>query len=246
MPIIFDEKKHAQEVIKNGTQTIRNKNFELQLVANYLREEGYSDAYIEEELHRISKKCFRDYNRIQMYKSIDQKVKKSKKGILKIALPVKIYKEEMDVILSEENIKCQKLMFVYLVLAKYYMSNVKSEKYYVGCKDNDIFKLCNMYTRKQEKLDLMHYLTKKGYITPTLSMSSVVNYVKESGDVVLEIIPDYDMIYYFEKEYLDGIFINCEVCGRLVKKTNNRVKYCKECAKKINKKNALSATNIKI
>ena len=76
MPIIFDEKKHAQEVIKNGTQTIRNKNFELQLVANYLREEGYSDAYIEEELHRISKKCFRDYNRIQMYKSIDQKVKR--------------------------------------------------------------------------------------------------------------------------------------------------------------------------
>ena len=54
------------------------------------------------------------------------------------------------------------------------------------------------------------------------------------------------MIYYFEKEYLDGIFINCEVCGRLVKKTNNRVKYCKECAKKINKTNALSATNIKI
>ena len=87
----------------------------------------------------------------------------------------------------------------------------------------DYFALFDVFPRKQEKLDIMHYLTKKGYITPTLSMSSVVNYVKESGDVVLEIIPDYDMIYYFEKEYLDGIFINCEVCGRLVKKTNNRV-----------------------
>ncbi len=246
MPIIFDEIKHAQEVIKNGTQTVRNKNFELQLVANYLREEGYPDNYIEEELHRISKKCFQDYNRIQMYKSIDQKVKRSKKSTLKTAKPVKIYKEEIDTILSEENIKCQKLMFVYLVLAKYYMSNSQSDKYYVGCKDNDIFKLCNMYTRKQEKLDLMHYLTKNGYITPTLSMSSVVNYVKEDGEVVLEIIPDNDMIYYFEKEYLDGIFINCEICGRLVKKTNNRVKYCKECAKTINKNNALTTTNFKI
>ena len=57
------------------------------------------------------------------------------------------------------------------------MSNNKTDKYYVGCEDNDIFKLCDMYTRKQEKLDMMHYLTVKGYIKPTLSMSSVVNYV---------------------------------------------------------------------
>ncbi|MFR3182489.1 MAG: hypothetical protein ACLTPN_02590 [Clostridia bacterium] len=242
MPIIFDEIKHAKEVIEHGTQTVRNKNFELQLVANYLRKEGYSDIDIEEELHRISKKYFKDYNRIKMYNSIDKKVKKSKKAIPKIAYPVKIYQEEIDIILSEDSIKCQKLMFVYLVLAKYYMSNVHSDKYYVGCKDNDIFKLCDMYVRKQEKLDLMHYLTKKGYITPTLSMSSIVNYVKEDGEVVLEIIPDQNMIYYFEKEYLDGIFINCEICGKLVKKTNNRIKYCKKCAQEVNKTKTLSNT----
>ena len=49
----------------------------------------------------------------------------------------------------------------------------------------------------------------------------------------MEVVPDETMVYNFEKEYLGGIFINCEICGRLVKKTNNRVKYCKECARKI-------------
>lgn len=233
MPIIFNEREHAKIVIEKGFQTSRNKSFELQLVANYLREQGYSDKEIEEDLHRISKRNFTDYNKVQMYDFIDNKVKKSKKGQLKENFPVYITRVEMNTILSESNIKYQKLLFVYLVLAKFYMSNNKADKYYVGCEDNDIFKLCDMYTRKQEKLDMMHYLTVKGYIKPTLSMSSVVNYVNEDSEVVMEVIPNEDMIYRFEKEYLGGIFINCEICGRLVKKTNNRIKYCKKCSKKI-------------
>ncbi|MCI7634021.1 MAG: hypothetical protein MSS80_08360 [Mollicutes bacterium] len=233
MPIIFNEREHAKIVIEKGFQTSRNKSFELQLVANYLREQGYSDKEIEEELHRISKRNFTDYNKVQMYDFIDNKVKKSKKGKLKENFPVYITRAEMNTILSESNIKYQKLLFVYLVLAKFYMNNNKADKYYVGCEDNDIFKLCDMYTRKQEKLDMMHYLTVKGYIKPTLSMSSIVNYVNEDSEVVMEVIPNEDMIYRFEKEYLGGIFINCEICGRLVKKTNNRIKYCKKCSKKI-------------
>lgn len=233
MPIIFNEREHAKIVIEKGFQTSRNKSFELQLVANYLREQGYSDKEIEEELHRISKRNFTDYNKVQMYDFIDNKVKKSKKGKLKENFPVYITRAEMNTILSESNIKYQKLLFIYLVLAKFYMSNNKADKYYVGCEDNDIFKLCDMYTRKQEKLDMMHYLTVKGYIKPTLSMSSIVNYVNEDSEVVMEVIPNEDMIYRFEKEYLGGIFINCEICGRLVKKTNNRIKYCKKCSKKI-------------
>ena len=113
------------------------------------------------------------------------------------------------------------------------MSNNNSDKYYVGCSDTDLFSLCDMYTSRQEKREMVHYLTKKGYIEPTTKMSSIVKYVNENSDIIMEIVPDETMVYNFEKEYLGGIFINCEICGRLVKKTNNRVKYCKECARKI-------------
>lgn len=233
MPIIFDEREHARRVIKYGTQTTRNKIFELQLVGSYLREKGYSEKDIEEELHRIAKKSFNDYNKIKMYKTIDYIVKRSKARRLKSATPVIVTQNEIKTILAERNVKCEKLMFVYLVLAKYYKSNSNTSNYYVGCKDNDIFNLCDMYVKKQEKLDLMHYLTTKGYIIPTLSRSSIVNYVDENSKVALEIVPDETMVYRFEKEYLDGIFINCTICGKLVKKTNNRVKYCKNCAQQI-------------
>ena len=105
MPIIFNEREHAKIVIEKGFQTSRNKSFELQLVANYLREQGYSDKEIEEELHRISKRNFTDYNKVQMYDFIDNKVKKSKKGKLKENFPVYITRAEMNTILSESNIK---------------------------------------------------------------------------------------------------------------------------------------------
>ena len=39
MSIIFNEREHAKKVIEKGIQTPRNKGRELQLVANYLREQ---------------------------------------------------------------------------------------------------------------------------------------------------------------------------------------------------------------
>lgn len=233
MPIIFDEYKHAEKMLYNGTMT-NNTKFELQLLANYYRALGYIDSEIEVALHDFSKRYLKNYNKVKFYKLIDKKVELSRKLKLKSATPINITKKEMKTILGEENYKCQKLMFVYLVLAKYYMSNNKTDKYYVGCKDNDIFNLCNMYVKKQDKLDLMHYLTKNKYITPTLSMSSIVNYVDESGDIAITLIPDTDMVFYFE-QYLGGIFIHCDRCNKLVKKTSNRMRYCKECANILNK-----------
>lgn len=230
MPIIFDERKHVRKMLYKGFLTASNNKFEMQLLANYYRELGHSDKEIEIELHDFCKRYSKNYNKVKFYKIIDDKVNKSNKLKLKSAEPIFITKAEIDTILSEDNYKCQKLMFVYLVLAKYYMNNNHTEKYYVGCKDSDIYNLCDMYTRKEEKMELMHYLTKQGYITPTLSMSSIINYVNEDSPIEIELIPDNDMVYYFEK-YMGGIFINCDVCNKLVKKTNNRIKYCKECAK---------------
>lgn len=234
MSIIFDEEKHAKLILAKGKCLTTNKKyFELQLVANYLRSLNKEDKEIESTLHNIARKTFSDYNRIKFYKGIDSKVKNSKKLKLKTSTEVIITKAELETIQKEDNLKIQKLMFVYLVLAKYYMSNNHTDKYYVGTKDNDIFNLCDMYVRKADKLDMVHYLTKKGYISPTLSMSSIVNYVNEDSEPVIKLKPDSDIIFYFE-QYLGGTFIKCQVCGKLVKKTNNKKKYCRDCYKEIN------------
>lgn len=234
MSIIFDEENHARLVLEKGKCLTSNKRyFELQLVANYLREQNYEDKEIENALHTLSKKTFSNYNRVNIYKEIDRMVKSSKKRKNKKSREIKITKAELDTILKEDSYKIQKLMFVYLVLAKYYMSNNHTEKYYVGIKDREIFNLCNMYVRKSDGQNMMHYLTVKGYIEPTRNQSSIIEYVNEDSEPIITLKPDDDMVFYFE-QYLGGIFIRCDKCGKLTKKTNNRKKYCSDCYKEMN------------
>lgn len=234
MSIIFDEENHAKLVLSKGKCLTSNKRyFELQLVANYLREQGYRDKEIENTLHTLSKKTFSDYNRVRIYGKIDKMIKLSKKRKIKKSKDINITKAELEIILKEESYKIQKLMFVYLVLAKYYMSNNNTEKYYVGIKDREIFNLCDMYVRKSDGKNMMHYLTVKGYIEPTGNQSSIIKYINENSEPIITLKPNDDMVYYFE-QYLGGIFINCERCGKLTKKTNNRKKYCSDCYKELN------------
>lgn len=67
MSIIFNEREHARKILKEGLKTSRNKDFELQLVASYLREQGYNDKKLEEELHLFCKANFSDYNKVKMF-----------------------------------------------------------------------------------------------------------------------------------------------------------------------------------
>ena len=101
--------------------------------------------------------------------------------------------------------------------------------------DCEIYNLCDMYVKKQEKLDLMHYLTKKGYIKPTLSMSSIVKYVNENSEQAIVLVPDTDMVHYYEK-YLGYYTTECPICGKLISKKSNRTKYCAQCAQLVKSK----------
>lgn len=230
MSIVFDEEAYAKTIIQNGIQFVSKKHYDLQVAANYLRQQGYEDIEIEKELHRISSISFSDYNWVKMYNIIDTKVKRSKKQKLKRNSEIVITQSELDLILSENDKRIKNLMFVCLVLAKYYMSNNHTDKYYMSYKETDVFSLCDVFVRKDERLDLFYYLSEKGYVTPTRYLGFIVNYVNENSPVVLKFKPDIDMVYYFE-QYQGDIFINCENCGKLVKKTNNKTKYCKQCAK---------------
>ena len=233
--IIFDEYRHAEKMLSSGFQTSRSNKFELQILATYFRERGLDDKEIENELHAFCKKFANNYNWAQYYELVDQKVRRSKRYKLKRAKPIVITKAELDIITAEESLKCQKLMFVYLVLAKYYMNNNETTDYYVGVEDNEIYNLCDMYVKKQEKLDLMHYLTKKGYIKPTLSMSSIVKYVNENSEQAIVLVPDTDMVHYYEK-YLGYYTTKCPICGKLIRKKSNRTKYCAQCAQLVKSK----------
>ena len=52
------------------------------------------------------------------------------------------------------------------------------------------------------------------------------------------LISDFRKLGYEWRLYKGEKYIKCTVCGILVKNTNGKRKYCKECAKNIDKENA--------
>ena len=230
--IIFDEEEHVKKILKDEI-SISNKNkYDLQLLTIYYKNQGLDNDEIYNKIDTFCKANIINYNSDTSYKILDKLIKNSNNRKLKSAAPIFITCAELDTIKKETSLKIQKIMFVYLVLAKYYMSNNHTDKFYVGMKDSDIFSLCKFYAKKNEKLNYMYYLTQKGYITPTLTMSSIVNYIDEDSPIILTLIPNDDMEFEFEK--YNGIkFIKCERCGKLERKKNNKHKYCLSCAKKI-------------
>lgn len=231
--IIFNEIEYVENLLRTKNFT-KKKRYELQLIAIYYYNKGIKGEELSNLLNNLCFKCFKNYipNSSMSIKMIESLINNASILNFKDRKEINITKNEIDTILKEDKLKCRKIMFVYLVLAKYYYNLNNSSKYYVSCSDNDIFKLCKMYIKKQDKLDYMHYLTKKGYITPTLNMSSIVNYVNENSEIIMKFIPDDDMVYYLER-YLGGNFIKCKICGKLSKKTIHNKKYCNVCAPKI-------------
>lgn len=231
--MIFDEYEHAEKMLKNGFLQSTMKLRELQILANYFRYAGMEDKAIEENLHVFLNKYMANYNKVKFQNIVDNAVKTSKKQKIKKASEIIITKNEWNTIMSEPNERVQKLLFTYLCLGKYFKSNNdKTDKYYVGVKDADLWKISKLHLRKIDRLKLLSNITQKGYITPTLNMSSIVNFIEGDGEEFLKFKPCENMLYYYEKQ-IGARIIFCRVCGDIEKANANAQKYCKKCAKAV-------------
>jgi len=58
-----------------------------------------------------------------------------------------------------------------------------------------------------------------------------MNNIKENGIVVFEITTFDNIGYYFDLYNGDSKIIGCSECGKLIKVTSNRQKFCRSCWK---------------
>lgn len=168
---------------------------------------------------------------------------------------VNIYKEEMEVIESIEDIEIRKLLFSYLVYYKW-GSQVEHLQFYskrnnapmVIENNNDVWKIAGVSKLKvSERYMLCNKLFNLGLYK--IDNFKAHNYIyipfaKNEGEVVFS-IKNYDnitgelLLYENPNEYK-----RCCVCGVVFKKTRSPKKYCSSCARienirktKENKKN---------
>jgi hypothetical protein len=239
--IIFDEKKYAEETIRQGlSENYRKKD--LFILSKYYRFMGYNDADIKEHLIAICKRNDPEFNEVVHRKLLHAAIEISKSQKLKLPIFIDITNSEMNMIRSQENDTLEKLMFVLLVIAKYNKSCSKStyEKFYVTLDIQDIFTLAKISgLGNNEKHGFFAELNKRNLIYTTFNNYYEIKFVNQESESVLNFKVDDDLIYQFER-FIGKHIINCECCGKLIKPNSNRQKVCKKCfsvLKKIQTKN---------
>ena len=151
---------------------------------------------------------------------------------------IPIYENELKVIESLPNDRQKKLMFTFFALARYMNCdgwiNKKTSK---GI--SEAFKLANVTLTSDKRNELLHELYVNGYISLGKKVNNLNIKVQldDSGEIVYKVRDFNNLGNQYIGNFKKG-YKQCECCGKRVKITNNRVKYCNSCYKRINESDA--------
>lgn len=243
--LIFNEKQYTEELIKIHDITQCNiSTFKLiyYLAIYYHQENGIVDKY--ELAQRIDKELqgfnIFEYYYEKYYKIINEVVKNVIKNDVhfKEAYKIPIYQNEYNIIKSCGSKKHQKLLFTLYVMARW--NNDENGWTSSKSKLTHIKKSANLYGSINDMALLLHDLIVNGYIVNTkkagLFRFHMLNFNIDKNEPIAIEVDSFDNLGNIFLASQDNIHIVCKSCGRLVKKTNNKMTYCKKCANERHKK----------
>jgi hypothetical protein len=229
MTIIFDEIKYAEGLLETGfSRSINYKD--LAILAKYYRNLGDNDESIRANLLSFCLKYFPEYNDVIYGDKLDSAIKNSKKIKIKEFKDIIITDDELASIKETNDYKCEKILFVMLVIAKSNrLENNTSKDYYINYRFSSILSLAKVYVNKIDRDFIKHYLYKKGKIEAFSSDrngKTIDNFKLLYGNVSSAsaiLVDDYSNIVDFYPNY-------CDECRKpMIRKYHQRRNLCDNC-----------------
>ena len=151
---------------------------------------------------------------------------------------ISITKAEWDTIVNIGDVKLEKIAFVLLCYIKVYRARGSNKDKVEEL--TYILKEASITSNNENKL-LFADLKDLGLIEIGNLKHMYVKplYINEESEEYIK-IDDFDKVISYYDEYKNGSkYEKCQVCGKRIKITNNRSKYCKVCGKDINRKKTI-------
>ena len=241
--VIFSEKKDIEKILSSGEVTQDNVVRIISSLAKYnfsIKNMNDKDNY--EYIKNWLKIHYRHYVETELYSVIKQKIDAAHTYKLLESDDLIIYQSELDTILSANDIKVEKVLFVVLCVAKLQKNifGYQNGKYKFSL--TNIFKLARVHIPSKDRNNFMHSLLQKGYINAPFRVDDEQRYItfmsnEEHEDGVIKVNEgDFDELAYIYLNWKhDGRgYTRCQKCNRLMKQSKTKPKkYCEECAKEV-------------
>jgi hypothetical protein len=246
----YNELAYAELVFKKGFQT-KHIPTELRLLVLYLRDEvGMKPKEREVAVYQFCKKHITGFKKENFFKKINKALKSglNKEQKLIVVLKIDIYNKELEYINSFEiPQEYKKVMFAFLVqnrlnkaVYEYKFNKVYSNISFKGGikKYNNIKKMSNIPIKMLLNDEVINELDKLKLVTILHKGMIILNYIENciQEDEVIMTVTDFENV---------GMYLDCfnnlngvkkcagENCDKNIKITNNKNKYCSDCAREI-------------
>lgn len=238
--IILDERSWAESAI-NGLDLGKKPSSTIARLGRYYYSNGYGKTEIQRLLKEFIIKCDPTVRIAQWEPFIESVAKHSDKYPLIDLTGIEITKHELEKISEIQAKNHRKLMFTMLCLAKYGNAVSSKNNNWVNFSEKDIFILANISKLSTVRRSLMiNDLWQAGYIGYSNLVDNVnINVKIVSNDETEMLITDFRNLGNQYLQYTEGGFIQCECCGACVKATNNRKRYCQDCALEMHRSSVL-------
>lgn len=239
MSVVLNEVKEAEKILNSGE--VGNKpTSTLFLLGKYYRQKNNLDkTQTSKALDSFMRENYKNYNPVLWENIIEDISKKANKYPLREIDSIGITQGELDEISKLVNIKYEKLVFTMLCFAKLYNALSENNNGWVNIRIPEIFRIARVTVKyKKDKFLFLNDIEKSGLISfsnKNDNLNLKINFVGNDLDKSVITISDFRELGYEYLNYIgDGNFIRCSECGRLVRKSGNKIRYCKDCAYNIN------------
>lgn len=206
----------------------------LSIYARYLyHEQQCKKSELPSLLDKFMSSHYPRYNPIDWAEYIEKFTAKASKHPLCKCDGVWVTENELKTITEIQNKVLERLAFTLLCLAKF--NNIKNpnSNNWFDYSNGEIYSMACINTNAFDK-DIKFYQLKElgliEYAKRVDNLSLHILYVDEDSERQF-FVSDFRRLGYEWRLYKGERYIRCSDCGTLVRRTSNRTKYCKDCAK---------------
>ena len=234
--MILNEEKYARDVLTGQRDDVKSIRQKIDLIARYnhhvLHKNG-DDSYSSivkwlEKHHDIFSE--QGYSKI-----ISDCIKKAVKRPFYHVDSVKITKNEIEIITSQDNLRHEKILFVLLCMAKIQKASYGFDNGLISYNITDVFKTARVSVPVNERENILHNLLKLDLIGLPIKNDTKCLFVKfmdeSEEDIVLELNEQDcgELAYAYLKYTGKSKISRCSKCGKLIKQSKKFGDMCKGC-----------------
>ena len=233
--IILDEFSYAKNIFNNGLSSFMSGR-DIRLLIMYFRNIGIEESEIYNKINNWLLEHQEDYNEILYQEFLLRIIKTSRRSKIKKFNNITITENEFNIIREIKNYRLEKIVFIMLVLSKYYFitgkrfDEEKTDNYTLKTTPYHILKFSK--TNEKNKEWVFNQLLEKNIIDTTFGKDGayyIININKNDNSEPKIIVEDLNNFINYYKPY-------CEVCGIEIEKRNNRHSMCSNCWKEKRRK----------